>query len=264
MGFASDLRTLYNLTCKRVRGNSHQERLEAFYQHQADGYDDFRKRLLHGREEMMQALELPAGGRLLDLGGGTGSNIAYLGERRALLERITVVDLCPSLLETARKRIADEGWHNVDTALADVTTFEPEGGLVDVVTFSYSLTMIPDWFRALERAVQLLRVGGTIGVVDFYIGRKWPAAGMRKHSRFQRAFWPTWFGADNVFLSPDHIPWLESHFQTVRLDERLGRVPYLMGLKAPHYIFLGRKQAGKEDAGRDSGKMNFGQLSRGE
>jgi S-adenosylmethionine-diacylgycerolhomoserine-N-methlytransferase len=242
MGIASDLRILYNLTCKRIRGNSHQERLEAFYRHQADGYDDFRKRLLHGREEMMQALEVPAGGRLLDLGGGTGSNIAHLGERRALMERITIVDLCPSLLEAARRRIAAEGWSNVDTALADVTTYEPEGGPVDVVTFSYSLTMIPDWFRALERAEQILKPGGMIGVVDFYISRKWPAPGMQRHSRWQRWLWPAWFGTDNVFLSADHVPWLQSHFQTVRLDERLARVPYMLGLKAPYYIFVGRKE----------------------
>ena len=38
MGLASDMRTLYHLTCKRVRGTSHQERLEAFYRHQAAGY----------------------------------------------------------------------------------------------------------------------------------------------------------------------------------------------------------------------------------
>jgi S-adenosylmethionine-diacylgycerolhomoserine-N-methlytransferase len=242
MGLASDLRTIYNLTCKRVCGDTHQERLEAFYHTQADGYDDFRRRLLHGREEMMQALELPAGGRLLDLGGGTGSNIAALGERRALLERITIVDLCPSLLETAQRRITAEGWANVSTALADVTTYEPEGGPVDAVTFSYSLTMIPNWFRALERAEQLLRPGGIIGIVDFYISRKWPAAGLRRHSRFQRWLWPTWFGVDNVFLSPDHVPWLQSHFDTVRLDERLGHMPYMLGLKAPYYLFLGRRR----------------------
>src|SRR5262245_30530134 len=137
MSLTSDLRILYHLTCKHVRGESHQERLEAFYRDQADDYDAFRNRLLHGREEMMQALDLPAGGRLLDMGGGTGSNIAALGERRNWLEKITVVDLCPSLLESAQKRIAREGWANVETALADVTTFEPDGS-VDVITFSYS------------------------------------------------------------------------------------------------------------------------------
>src|SRR3954449_9382052 len=87
MSLTSDLRILYNLTCKRVRGRTHQERLEAFYHDQADAYDDFRRRLLHGREELMRALDVPAGGRLLDVGGGTASNVAALGERRAALER---------------------------------------------------------------------------------------------------------------------------------------------------------------------------------
>ncbi len=241
MGLASDLRILYHLTCKRVRGHSHQERLEAFYCRQADSYDDFRKRLLHGREEMMQGLGLPPGGRLLDLGGGTGSNVAALGERRSRLQRITIVDLCPSLLAAARRRIEAEGWDNVETVLADATTYEPDDGPVDAVTFSYALTMIPDWFRALEQAERLLKPGGMIGVVDFYVSRKWPAEGMRRHARWQRWLWPTWFGMDDVFLSPDHLPWLQAHFQTVRLEERLARMPYMLGLKAPYYLFLGRK-----------------------
>lgn len=240
MSLASDLRILYQLTFKRVRGKDHQERLEAFYQHQAAGYDDFRKRLLHGREEMMQSLELPAGGRLLDLGGGTGSNVEYLGDKRAILESVIIVDLCAPLLEMAKRRIEANGWANVTTALADVTTYDP-GGLVDVVTFSYSLTMIPDWFRALERAWDLLKPGGTIGVVDFYVSRKWPAEGMRKHRALTRWFWPTWFGFDNVFPSADHLPWLRGRFETVKLEERVGKVPYVLGLKAPYYVFLGKK-----------------------
>jgi S-adenosylmethionine-diacylgycerolhomoserine-N-methlytransferase len=242
MPLTSDLRTLYHLAFKSVRGGSHQERLEAFYRHQADGYDDFRKRLLQGRERMMQGLDLPAGAHLLDMGGGTGANIEVLGERLAALGSVTIVDLCPSLLETARRRIERHGWTNVRTALADAATFEPDGGPVDAITFSYSLTMIPNWFAALERAVCLLKPGGTIGVVDFYVSRKWPAALMRRHSAFQRFFWPAWFGFDNVFLSPDHLPWLQAHFETVRLEECLAGLPYMLGLKAPYYVFLGRKR----------------------
>ena len=54
-------------------------------------------------------------------------------------------------------------------------------------------------------------------------------------------FWPTWFASDNVFLSSEHVPYLQGRFQTVWLEERLGKVPYLLGLKAPYYLFLGRK-----------------------
>jgi S-adenosylmethionine-diacylgycerolhomoserine-N-methlytransferase len=243
MGIASDLRTLYSLAFKRVRGGTHQERLESFYGHQADGYDDFRKRLLHGREEMMRSLPLAPGMRLLDMGGGTGANIEALGGVLPSLKSVTVVDLCQPLLETAKARIAARAWTNVDTAHADVTAYEPPGGPVDAITFSYSLTMIPDWFRAIEQAWRLLKPGGVIGVVDFYVSRKWPTEGMKRHSWLQRTLWPMWFAPDNVFLSPDHLPWLQTHFEPIVLEERLGHVPYLLGLKAPHYIFIGRKPA---------------------
>jgi S-adenosylmethionine-diacylgycerolhomoserine-N-methlytransferase len=242
MGLVSDLRVLYNLAFTKVKGDSHGDRLEAFYSKQSGAYDDFRKRLLHGREEMLASLDLPPGGKMLDMGGGTGANLEFLGERRKLLEKITIVDLCPSLLESARERISRNGWNNVETALADATKYDP-GVRFDAITFSYSLTMIPNWFAALEQAYRLLAPGGLIGVVDFYVARKWPEEGMKKHGAFWRYFWPTWFGFDNVFLSPDHLPWLQGRFQTVKLEERLGRVPYMMGLRAPYYIFIGRKSA---------------------
>src|SRR5260221_10266129 len=98
--------------------------------------------------------------------------------------------------------------------------------------------MIPNWFQAIRRAYDQLRPGGLIGIVDFYISRKWPAAGMLKHSAFQRFFWPTWFGFDNVMLSPDHLPFLQSLFAAEHLEERKGKVPYLAGLQAPFYLFV--------------------------
>jgi S-adenosylmethionine-diacylgycerolhomoserine-N-methlytransferase len=241
MTLTSDFRVLHKLLFTRIRGKTHGDRLEAFYGAQAADYDDFRRRLLHGREEMMRGLELPEGGRLLDMGGGTGSNLEAIADRIGRLQSVRIVDLCPSLLRTADARIARHGWTNVRTVTADATTFEPDDGPVDAVTFSYSLTMIPDWFRAIDRAYQLLKPGGKIGVADFYVTRKWPGPGMRRHGGFTRFFWPNWFGHDNVFPSPDHLPCLQSRFETVRLEERAGKMPYLPLLKAPYYIFLGRK-----------------------
>lgn len=240
MGLASDLRVLYHMAVTPVRGKTHADRLESFYGGQSGAYDDFRKRLLHGREEMLAALQIPDGGRWLDLGGGTGHNVEAFGERRSRLAEITIVDLCPSLLKVADQRIARHGWTNVRTVAADACTYSHDAGTVDAVTFSYSLTMIPNWFQAVRRAYDLLKPGGAIGVVDFYVSRKWPAPDMRKHSAFQRFFWPTWFGFDNVFPSPDHLPLLQSLFETMQREERTGKVPYLLGLKAPYYIFLGR------------------------
>lgn len=241
MTLLQDLGTLRHLLFTRARGASHGERLESFYRGQAHGYDDFRKRLLQGREELIARLPLEAGATWVDLGGGTGANLAMAGERLAGLKRAYVVDLCPSLAAVARTRAVEAGWGNVEVVEGDATAFRPAAGPVDVLTFSYSLTMIPDWFRAIDHALELLRPGGTLGVVDFFVSRKYPAAGRVRHSWLQRNFWPVWFGNDNVWLSADHLPYLESRTLPLECTEHCTRVPYFPGLQVPYYLYLGRR-----------------------
>lgn len=243
MGFLSDLKILYHLALKPVRGKDHQSRLESFYGGQAEAYDDFRKRLLQGREQMLGDLPLPDGGSWVDMGGGTGFNIATVGERTRKLKHVMLVDLSPSLLKVARKRFDEKGWQDVETIEADATTFYPNCGPVDVVTFSYSLTMIPDWFAAIENAIRMLKPGGVIGVVDFYVSRKYPTDGMKKHSWFTRSFWPVWFANDNVYPSSDHVPFLHRHFEPIVFEEGRSKVPYIPFIRVPYYRFIGKKRA---------------------
>jgi len=242
MALLSDLRILYHLTLKPVRGKDHAARMESFYAGQADAYDSFRKRLLKGREELWQAIGVPEQAVWVDMGGGTGANLDYFGEQIKNLQKIYVVDLSPSLLQVARRRVQERGWTNVEPVEADATLFEPPPSLVDVVTFSYSLTMIPDWFAALENAARILKPGGLIGVVDFYVSRKHPANGWRRHGWFTRSFWPLWFAGDNVFPSPDHVPYLHRHFDPLHFEEHRAKVPYVPLVRTPYYTFVGRKR----------------------
>src|SRR5262245_35012268 len=98
MSFIADLRVLYHLAVKPVRGKDQAARMENFYAGQAGAYDDFRKRLLQGRQELYNAIEVPEGGSWVELGGGTGSNLEYLGDRIQRLKKAYVVDLSHSLL----------------------------------------------------------------------------------------------------------------------------------------------------------------------
>lgn len=239
MSIARDLKTLFHLTLSPIRGATHQERLDSFYGAQAADYDRFRQRLLHGRQELYDKLPTPDGGVWIEFGGGTAANLEFLGERRAALKEIHVVDLSSSLLGVARDRVACKKWDNVIVHEADATTFAPSE-LADVVTFSYSLTMIPDWYLALENARRVLKPGGTIGVVDFYVSRKYPAPGHRRHGWSTRVFWPTWFSNDNVYPSPDHVPYLHQHFTPVHFEEQRARVPFLPFISMPYYQFVGK------------------------
>ncbi|HEY2414368.1 MAG TPA: class I SAM-dependent methyltransferase [Pirellulaceae bacterium] len=261
MSLASDLKILYHLALKPVRGKDHAARMESFYSGQAGAYDDFRKRLLKGRQELWSLIPPPPGGTWIDMGGGTGANLDYFltsktpnPEPRAScpeplspphlagLEKIYVLDLSHSLLEIAKQRIASSGWTNVETVEADATTFQPPTGPVDVVTFSYSLTMIPDWFAAIENALTILKPGGTIGIVDFYVSRKYASGALARHGWGTRTFWPTWFALDNVFPSPDHVPFLHRHFDVLHFEEHRSKVPYIPLARVPYYMFIGRKR----------------------
>ena len=100
--------------------------------------------------------------------------------------------------------------------------------------------MIPDWFAAVDNALRMLTPGGPIGVVDFYVARKHPSEGMRRHGWFTRGFWLVWFATDNVFPSSDHLPYLAERTQPVWSREARSKVPYLPWIRAPYYQFIGR------------------------
>ena len=238
MNLVGDLPVLWRMLRGQPEAADHQSRLDGFYRPQAERYDAFREKLLHGRRELFTALDLPEGGVLVELGGGTGRNLEFLGERLGRLWRVYLVDLCPALLERAEQRCRRNGWNNVIPVLADACTWRPPIP-VNAVACSYSLSMIPDWFAAVDNAATMLRPGGVFGAVDFYVARRHPPAGLARHSFFTRTFWPAWFGHDGVHPDADHLPYLLKRFARERLDERRGTVPWLPAVRVPWYLFLG-------------------------
>ncbi len=232
-GITHDLRTLWQMARGSRAGGSHAERLQRFYQPQAQSYDAFRERLLHGREELISLLTPPAGALVVELGAGTGRNAAFFGARLQQFERIELVDLCPALLEQARWRWANEP--RVHVIEADATTYRPQQA-ADCVYFSYSLTMIPQWQAALDNALAMLKPGGLIGAVDFDLPR-----GNCIADRCACEFWRRWFAHDGVHLNRAHVEWLQAQTLPVTLRESTAPVPYLPGLRVPYYIHVGRK-----------------------
>lgn len=239
----SDLRVLWHLLAHPVRGETHRERLESFYQGQAGDYDSFRARMLHGRDELVSWVDFPDGGTWVDLGAGTGHNLFSAGDRASALDKIVLVDLSESLLKVAASESLRRGLNNVEICNSDATLLDILDQSVDLVTFSYSLSMIPDWFDAIATAHRILKPGGTIAVTDFYVSRKHADTTHRQHGWVRRTFWSLWFSADNVFLNGDHLAMLHRWFDVQRCDERLGSVPYMPWIQAPFYLLLATKPA---------------------
>lgn len=238
--FKDDMTVLYSNFVKPISGDDHKGRLESFYAAQASSYDKFRHRFLHGRVPMVECMPVVEGGVWLDMGGGTASNLELLGDTidAGVWKQVYVLDLCAPLLQIARERVQERGWQNKVTLIeGDATDASTAGlpapGTVDVLTFSYAVTMIPDWQKALENAKMLLKPGGYIAIGDFTV--------TKNHSLFTRTFWPFVFTHDGVRLSSQHIQMLRAMYDEVHRDVQAGGFPYVPFFKCPWYVFVGRK-----------------------
>lgn len=219
------------------RAASHAEALSAFYAPQARHYDRFRERLLRGREALIERLPLTDGARIVELGGGTGRNADFFGAKLDRVESLTIVDVCAPLLAQARERA--KHFAPMRVIEADATKYRPAQP-VDCVYFSYALTMIPNWRSAIANAMSMLKPGGVLGVVDFYVSDAQPDAGCVRHGALTRSFWPAWFGHDGVRLDPRHLSTLRRLLPDHAFAESRAAVPFLPFGRVPYYVFVGR------------------------
>jgi S-adenosylmethionine-diacylgycerolhomoserine-N-methlytransferase len=141
------------------------------------------------------------------------------------------------LLHVAAARTAQ--LHNVELVEADATTYRPEEP-ADAVYLSYALTMMPAWRAVIDNAIAMLRPGGVLGVVDFYVSPAEPGPGLARHGWLTRTLWPAWFRYDGVHLSAEHLPYLQARLDTMHLVEQRGAVPYMPLVTVPYYVFVGR------------------------
>lgn len=227
---AGDARILWRLVRGQSRHGDHAARLQDFYAPQALRYDAFRERLLHGRTELIERLDIGDGMRVVELGCGTGSSLDRMGPRAHRCASIQLVDLCPALLAVAQQRAT--AYANVEVIEADATRWQPAAA-VDRVFLSYALTMIPDWHRVIVNAVSMLKPGGRLGVVDFHL----PASG----SALGNGFWRRWFAHDGVHLSAAHLPTLLGQLPAAWVDQRCAPLPCVPGLQAPYYLYVGHR-----------------------
>lgn len=151
--------------------------VQRFYRVHAHVYDSTRWLILHRRRAAVAALQLRPDSRVLEVGCGTGLNFPYLLQcLDPVAGRLVGLDFSPDMLDRARRRIAAHGWPNVELVCGDATSMRL-GTHFDAVFFGYSLTMIPDWIGALERALEHLIPGGRLVVLDFGRFHAWGPAG---------------------------------------------------------------------------------------
>lgn len=145
--------------------------MDGIYRYQRYIYDATRKYYLLGRDRLLDDLQPPPGGTILEIGCGTGRNLV-LAARRYPHAKLYGFDISSEMLKTARASIARAGYSDrIMVAEADATSFDAHAlfgrAAFDRVFISYALSMIPPWRQALAPALDAVAPGGRLHIVDF-------------------------------------------------------------------------------------------------
>jgi len=134
----------------------------------------------HGRMAATAAADR-IGGRILEVGVGTGISLPDYGRTR----RLVGVDLSEPMLRRARDRVAAEGLTNVEgLAVMDARRLGFADNAFDAVVAQYVITVVPDAEATLDEFARVVRPGGEIILVN-HIGAE---AGLRR--AFEQWFSP--------------------------------------------------------------------------
>jgi SAM-dependent methyltransferase len=121
-------------------------------------WEDAEYMLAPVHDRIVAALEPTPGKRWLDI--GTGAGAVALAAARAGAE-VTGLDLAPGLIESARRRAAEEGL-DVRFDVGDAETLPYEDASFDAVSSSMGLIFAPDHAAASAELARVTRPGGRL------------------------------------------------------------------------------------------------------
>jgi phosphatidylethanolamine/phosphatidyl-N-methylethanolamine N-methyltransferase len=128
-----------------------------------------------GRAESIKLAEQAAGkgGRILEIGVGTGISLPYYSKDT----RLVGADISEDMLEVARKRVEKLGLTNVESIeVGDAENLRFEDNSFDVVMAQYVVSACPNPHKALDEFARVVKPGGEIVVAT----RQGAEKGLRK------------------------------------------------------------------------------------
>ena len=147
------------------------ERMDRMYRYQRYIYDATRRHYLLGRSTLINGLIPPDDGAVLEIGCGTGWNLVRAANTYPAAT-FHGFDVSTTMLVKARNSIHRSGHSGrIMIAQADATAFSGQDTFgrdsYDRIYASYTLSMIPDWVKAVECALDHLAPAGAFHIVDF-------------------------------------------------------------------------------------------------
>jgi phosphatidylethanolamine/phosphatidyl-N-methylethanolamine N-methyltransferase len=135
------------------------------YEKLASVYDWVFGPTLHaGRLQAMQRMAISPKDRILEVGVGTGINLALYPKDCQL----TGIDLSEGMLEKAHERVAEKAMRNVRLLQMDATRLTFDDDSFDIVYAPYLISVVPDPVAVAREMKRVCRPGGRIIVLNHF------------------------------------------------------------------------------------------------
>jgi S-adenosylmethionine-diacylgycerolhomoserine-N-methlytransferase len=156
----------------------HAAKMDEFYRWRRYVYDITRFYLV-GRDALLFDMQLNSNDGVLEIGCGTSRNLIRLA-RLSRHIRLFGLDASTQMLKTGSQKIQTAGFGSrilLKHGFAETFHFRETFGLdapFDLIFFSYSLSMVPNWRPAVDRALNNLAPAGSLVILDFGDGADLP------------------------------------------------------------------------------------------
>lgn len=111
-------------------------------------------------EAMLEMAEVKPGSRVLDVAAGSGDQTLDIAGRVGPRGSVLATDLSPAILAFAKENASRQGFHNVETQVADGESLGVPEASFDAAICRLGLMFLPDPGKGLKEIHQALKPGG--------------------------------------------------------------------------------------------------------
>jgi phosphatidylethanolamine/phosphatidyl-N-methylethanolamine N-methyltransferase len=141
---------------------AHESKLYAEF---APLYDKVFTKIFFSRlRHVIEALDIPRGAKVLEVGAGTGTSFpAY--PRHC---EVTGIDLAPDMLARAQDKILENGWTHLNVMEMNALDLKFPDNSFDYVMAFHVVSVVPDPIRMIQEAKRVCKPGGKIVIVNHF------------------------------------------------------------------------------------------------
>lgn len=129
------------------------------------------------RKYAIEQLNLSEDNTVLNLPVGTGQNLAYFNNYLSNTGQIIGIDLSTGMLEKAKQKEKKNKWDNTQLLIGDAREVNSVwlnhnveiNGEIDAILCDLGLSGFPDWQDIIDNMMNILKPGGTIVIMDWYL-----------------------------------------------------------------------------------------------